>query len=91
MRAMNLRLRILQAQYDAMKVRADFDPRVITRYEQLIEAEYRKTGQATSLNAHLESFGTRCTLDPKVPAGAGGFVRDSVRNWTRDHRLTPAA
>lgn len=54
----NIRLKILEAQYQAMAARSDADPRVLARYRQLIEAEYRRTGQATNLNSRLQSLRT---------------------------------
>lgn len=52
----NIRLKILEAQYDAMAARRDADQRILARYRQLIEAEYRHSGQATSLNARLQQL-----------------------------------
>lgn len=52
----NIRLKILEAQYDAMATRRDADQRTLTRYRQLIETEYRRSGKATSLNARLQQL-----------------------------------
>lgn len=55
----NIRLNILEREYDAMVARTDADDRTLTRYEHLIENEYRRMGKATGLNARLASFRTR--------------------------------
>lgn len=55
MSSANIRLNSLLTQYAAMKVRRDADPRVLRRYETLIEAEYRKMGKATTLNERLQA------------------------------------
>lgn len=57
----NTRLNILQAQYDHMRCRADADPRVMAKYEDLIEAEYRKTGP-TGLNSRLAGLTIRQSM-----------------------------
>lgn len=56
---MNVRLNFLEAQYAAMKRRADADPRVLARYEALIEAEYRRTGDASGWHARLQQLSLR--------------------------------
>lgn len=64
MSSRNVRLNCLLTQYAAMKVRRDADPRVLRRYERLIELEYRKMGHATSLNARLQAVRTHCVPAP---------------------------
>ena len=53
--------------------------------ETLIEAEYRKTGQATGLNARLQTLGIR----QNRASMTNDLVGDSVRGWARDQLLAP--
>lgn len=64
----NVRLNSLLTQYRAMSLRPDADPRVLRRYEWLIEAEYRKVGKATGLNASLQAVRAHRVPQQLVPA-----------------------